>query len=150
MNSKYLELSTFCERVHRLFLEFIKQELFNLGINDINSTQAFILLNMREHVVTIGEVMSRGYYVGSNATYNIKKLMANQYIGQTQSPSDRRAVYLSLTEKGLRLCDELEEVLSRYTVNFSPTFGKMAEIDKCLKFIKKLENFWRCILMREI
>jgi DNA-binding MarR family transcriptional regulator len=148
MKNSCLELPICGEKMHRLFLDIVKQELDNLGIVDINSVQAFILLNVNDNVITMGEVLSRGYYVGSNASYNVKKMIVNSYMKQTPSDYDRRAVYLSLTDKGLELCDKLEGALEAHMSKFSAFISGKSEIDKNLKFLKKVENFWQDILLR--
>jgi DNA-binding MarR family transcriptional regulator len=148
VKKKCLELPIYGEKVRRLFLEIIKQELFYLEVVDINGAQAFILLNMKENVVTMSEVISRGYYVGSNASYNIKKLIVSGYMRQIPSNSDRRSVYLCLTDKGLDLCEKLESSLSTYIDDFDTITDGKSVIDENLKFMKKVETFWQDILLR--
>ena len=61
------------ERLHRLLLDVVKDEFERLKILDINSVQALLLFNIGENEVTAGELKARGYYQGSNVSYNLKK-----------------------------------------------------------------------------
>src|SRR5215472_11419805 len=74
MNDTYIEVISLTERLHRRFLEVVKLELEGLHIHDINNVQALILFNIGEAEMTVGELTLRGCYLGSNVTYNVKKL----------------------------------------------------------------------------
>ena len=63
------------ERLHRLLLDVIKDEFERLGIIDMNPVQALLLFNIGDNEVTAGELKTRGYYQGSNVSYNLKKLV---------------------------------------------------------------------------
>ena len=75
----YLESLALVERLHRLMLDVIKDEFERLGMLEINSVQALLLFNVGENEVTAGELKSRGYYQGSNVSYNLKKLVELGY-----------------------------------------------------------------------
>ena len=88
------------ERLHRLLLDVVKDEFERLGIIDINSVQALLLFNIGDNEVTAGELKTRGYYQGSNVSYNLKKLVEYGYMHHQKCDVDRRAVRVRLTEKG--------------------------------------------------
>ena len=88
------------ERLHRLLLDVVKDEFERLGIIDINSVQALLLFNIGNAELTAGELRSRGYYLGSNVSYNLKKLVDLGFINHQRSRIDRRSVRVSLTPKG--------------------------------------------------
>lgn len=98
--SSYLDTLTLVERLHRLLLDVIKDEFERVGVLDINAVQALLLFNIGENEVTAGELKSRGYYQGSNVSYNLKKLVDMGYMHHQRSEVDRRSVRVSLTEKG--------------------------------------------------
>ncbi len=100
MRKPYYESILLIERLHRHFLEVLKTELDRLGIQDINNVQSLILYNIGEDEMTVGELTARGYYLGSNVSYNVKKMVENGYLGQERSPHDRRSVRVRLSEKG--------------------------------------------------
>src|SRR5712675_3751733 len=107
MNNAYLEVISLVERLHRHFLEVVKLELEGLGIHDINNVQGMMLFNIGVAEMTVGELTLRGCYLGSNVSYNVKKMVENGYLAQQRSRHDRRSIHVSLTEKGIKLRDRL-------------------------------------------
>src|SRR5262245_66456291 len=95
----YLETIALVERLHRECLEVIKADLDRQGIRDLNNVQAMILFNIGDDVLSVGELTNRGYYLGSNVSYNVKKMVENGYLVQERSPHDRRAVHVKLSPK---------------------------------------------------
>ena len=98
----YMEALTLVERLHRRLLDVIKDEFDRAGRSDVNSVQALLLFNIGDSELTAGELRTRGYYLGSNVSYNLKKLVEMGYIHHQRSRMDRRSVRVSLTEKGQR------------------------------------------------
>src|SRR6201992_1373639 len=96
----YLEALTLVERLHRRLLDVIKDEFDRRGRSDINSVQALLLYNIGDKELTAGELRTRGYYLGSNVSYNVKKLVEMGYLHHARSRIDRRSVRISLTDKG--------------------------------------------------
>ncbi len=90
------------ERLHRLLLDVIKDEFERLGRADVNSVQALLLYNIGDAELTAGELTSRGYYLGSNVSYNLKKLVDAGYINHQRSTTDRRSVRVASPKKGRR------------------------------------------------
>jgi DNA-binding MarR family transcriptional regulator len=116
MLEQYLEIIFFTERLHRRMLELVKLELDGLGIRDINNVQAMILFNIGDAEMTVGELTLRGCYLGSNVSYNVKKLVENDYLSYARSVDDRRAAHVKLTDKGRSLRDGLSAMHSRHTL----------------------------------
>src|SRR4030081_3947803 len=100
VQSLYLEALTLVERLHRRLLDVIKHEFDRRGRADINSVQALLLYNIGDKELTAGELRTRGYYLGSNVSYNVKKLVEMGYLHHARSRVDRRSVRISLAEKG--------------------------------------------------
>jgi len=96
----YLDALNLVERLHRLLLDVIKDEFERVGLLEINAVQALLLFNVGDNEVTAGELKSRGYYQGSNVSYNLKKLVDAGYMHHERSEIDRRSVRVRLTEKG--------------------------------------------------
>jgi DNA-binding MarR family transcriptional regulator len=71
----YMEALTLVERLHRRLLDVIKDEFDRAGRSDVNSVQALLLYNIGGAELTAGELRTRGYYLGSNVSYNLKKLV---------------------------------------------------------------------------
>jgi len=97
LKGRYLVSLKLIERLHRLLLDVIKDEFERLGRADVNSVQALLLYNIGDAELTAGELTSRGYYLGSNVSYNLKKLVDAGYISHQRSTTDRRSVRVSLT-----------------------------------------------------
>src|SRR5436853_6024932 len=130
MNTAYLEVISLIERLHRHFLEVVKLELEGLGIHDINNVQGMILYNIGDAEMTVGELTLRGCYLGSNVSYNVKKMVENGYLAQERSLHDRRSIRVRLTEKGVKLRDRVsvmhqrhQELLSQTTITTSDLEG---------------------------
>src|SRR5476651_637384 len=96
----YLEALTMVERLHRRLLDVIKDEFDRRGRSDVNSVQALLPFNIGDKELTAGELRTRGYYLGSNVSYNVKKLVEMGYLHHARSRVDRRAVRISLTDRG--------------------------------------------------
>src|SRR5438093_13150546 len=114
MTNAYLEVISLIERLHRNFLEVVKLELEGLGIHDINNVQGMMLYNIGDSEMTVGELTLRGCYLGSNVSYNVKKMVENGYLAQQRSLHDRRSVHVHLTEKGSELRDSLTAMHGRH------------------------------------
>jgi DNA-binding MarR family transcriptional regulator len=109
----YLETLALVERLHRLLLDVVKDEFERLGIIDINSVQALLLFNVGDNEVTAGELKTRGYYQGSNVSYNLKKLVECGYMHHQKCMVDRRAVRVRLTDKGRRICSIIGDLFQK-------------------------------------
>ena len=93
----YLEALTLIERLHRRLLDVIKDEFDRKGRADINAVQALLLFNIGDKELTAGELRTRGYYLGSNVSYNLKKLVELGFLDHQRSRVDRRSVRIKLT-----------------------------------------------------
>lgn len=142
MKQTYLSLILLIERLHRRFLDVIKSELDRLKIEDINNVQTLILYNIGTENLTIGELTNRGYYLGSNVSYNIKKLVENEYLIQERSPHDKRSFKIKLSDKGLALINKIDTLYQK-NVEQIGAFG-LGEPDllAVTKQLRQLENFW--------
>ena len=139
----YLDSLALVERLHRLLLDVVKDEFERLGILEINSVQALLLFNVGENEVTAGELKSRGYYQGSNVSYNLKKLVELGYMHHQRSEIDRRSVRVRLTEKGRRVRGQLSDLFARHAEGL----GKRGLIDPAAmeninQSLKRMERYW--------
>jgi len=138
----YYEAVLLIERVHRHFLEVVKTDLDQQGIQDINNVQALILHNIGTDEMTVGELTARGYYLGSNVSYNVKKMHENGYLVQERSPHDRRSVRVKLSEKGLVLHKRMGEQLEKQVASLEKGNISAEELTKTNDILRKLERFW--------
>ena len=128
----YLEALTLVERLHRRLLDVIKDEFDRRGRADINSVQALLLYNIGDKELTAGELRTRGYYLGSNVSYNLKKLVEMGFLDHQRSRVDRRSVRIKLTDKGVDVRDIVEQLGGINSEEF-------ATLNKALH---RLERFW--------
>src|SRR6266436_5261508 len=121
MNEEYLEVISLVERLHRQFMEVVKLEIEGLGIHDINNVQGMILFNIGNAEMTVGELMLRGCYLGSNVSYNVKKMVENGYLAHERSVHDRRSIRVRATEKGHALSQKLRKMHQRHLEQLQET-----------------------------
>jgi len=138
----YYEAVLLIERVHRHFLEVVKTDLDRAGIQDINNVQALILYNIGTDEMTVGELTARGYYLGSNVSYNVKKMVENAYLMQERSPHDRRSVRIKLSDKGLKLHKSINDSLEKQVAALSSGQISNDELLHAIEALRKLERFW--------
>ena len=142
MNTSYYEIINLIERLHRQFLDVLKVELERSGIHDINNVQSMILHNVGTDEMTVGELTLRGYYLGSNVSYNVKKMVENGYLVQERSIHDKRSVRVRLSDKGKALNEAISELYKTHETQLEAaglTEEKLSDLNKSLN---ELENFW--------
>ncbi|WP_431300405.1 MarR family winged helix-turn-helix transcriptional regulator [Tabrizicola sp. BL-A-41-H6] len=139
----YLDNLALVERLHRLLLDVIKDDFERIGILEINSVQALLLFNIGENEVTAGELKSRGYYQGSNVSYNLKKLVDLGYMHHQRSEIDRRSVRVRLTEKGRRVRGLLSDLFARHAEAMERRqLIDASGMDDINTSLKRMERFW--------
>ena len=140
---RYLDSLSLVERLHRLLLDVIKDEFERLAILDINAVQALLLFNIGDNEVTAGELKTRGYYQGSNVSYNLKKLVENGYMHHARCDIDRRSVRVRLTPEGQNVRDVVAELFARHAEGLLGkkviTEGELTGINASLK---RMERYW--------
>ena len=139
----YLEALTLVERLHRRLLDVIKDEFDRRSRADINSVQALLLYNIGDKELTAGELRTRGYYLGSNVSYNLKKLVEMGFLDHQRSRVDRRSVRIKLTEKGVDVRDIVEQLYQKHVRTVEQVGGISSEEFSALnKALHRLERFW--------
>ena len=142
MTSAYYDSIQLIERLHRYFLDVVKTELDRKGVQDINNIQAMILHNVGSDEMTVGELTLRGYYLGSNVSYNVKKMTENGYIAQERSVHDKRSIRVKLTDKGRDLHKALEDMFTRHVTKLPEAKIENADLVDLNITMKQLERFW--------
>lgn len=139
VKKEYLELTHLIERLHRRFLDVLRTELNRLGVRDINGVQALLLANIGEEEIIIRDLVERGYYQGSNVSYNIKKLVDFGYLDQQRTPHDKRSVSVKLTPKAIKIVDEIRRLEDRNAEHFT---DNEKELPNVLESLRRLERVW--------
>lgn len=139
----YMEALTLVERLHRRLLDVIKDEFDRSGRSDVNSIQALLLFNIGDAELTAGELRSRGYYLGSNVSYNLKKLVEMGLIHHQRSRMDRRSVRVSLTESGQEIANIVAGVYDRHMKSIEQVGGIAIDDFQMLnRSLQRLDRFW--------
>ncbi len=143
VQSVYLEALTLVERLHRRLLDVIKDEFDRRGRADINSVQALLLYNIGDKELTAGELRTRGYYLGSNVSYNLKKLVELGFLDHQRSRVDRRSVRIRLTDQGQQIREIVETLYAKHMKTVEQVGGISTEEFAVLnKSLHRLERFW--------
>jgi DNA-binding MarR family transcriptional regulator len=142
VKKSYLDTIALIERLHRECLEVIKADLDRQSVRDLNNVQAMILFNIGTDVLSVGELTNRGYYLGSNVSYNVKKMVENGYLIQERSPHDRRAVHVRLSDKAHAVVNKMNEMYERHLKQLTTEIFKNDELDTVNVTLRRLERFW--------
>ncbi|WP_420568138.1 MarR family winged helix-turn-helix transcriptional regulator [Thalassovita sp.] len=139
----YLEALALVERLHRLLLDVIKDEFERVGVLEINPVQALLLFNIGDNEVTAGELKTRGYYQGSNVSYNLKKMVEMGYMHHQRCEIDRRSVRVRLTQKGREIRDLITELFSRHADGLEAK-GVLGPdgITEITSALRRVERYW--------
>jgi DNA-binding MarR family transcriptional regulator len=139
----YLDALSLVERLHRLLLDVVKDEFERVGVLEINSVQALLLFNIGDNEVTAGELKSRGYYQGSNVSYNLKKLVEMGYMHHQRCEIDRRSVRVKLTEQGRKIRNLVADLFARHADGLQQKGVLGADgIDDITRSLKRMERYW--------
>lgn len=150
MKDMYFNLIMLLERLHRLFLEVLRAELDRLKIRDVNNVQSMILYNIGKGQMSVGEIGNRGYYLGSNVSYNLKKMIENGYIVQEASLHDRRSIQIKLSTKGMRLYENLDKAIGQQIDNLKNHSITLEDLDLVTSKARDLESYWSILLSKDL
>ena len=141
--TSYLDALALVERLHRLLLDVVKDEFERVGVLEINAVQALLLFNIGDNEVTAGELKTRGYYQGSNVSYNLKKLVEMGYMHHQRCEIDRRSVRVRLTEKGRNIRDVVGGLFERHAEGLKGK-GVLGDdgIDQITSSLRRVERYW--------
>lgn len=139
----YLDALALVERLHRLLLDVIKDEFERVGVLEINAVQALLLFNIGDNEVTAGELKTRGYYQGSNVSYNLKKLVEMGYMHHQRCEIDRRSVRVRLTEKGRGIRDIVAGLFARHAEGLQSR-GVLGPdgMETITASLRRVERYW--------
>ena len=131
------------ERLHRRLLDVISDDFARRGGDDLSSVQALLLYNIGDEEFSPSELRTRGYYLGSNVSYNIKKLVEMGYLHHAPSRVDRRSVRVSLSEKGRAVHDAIRGLYDKHLRTIGPVGGiSDDDLQGMNQALMRLERFW--------
>jgi DNA-binding MarR family transcriptional regulator len=142
MKEIYFRSVVMIENLHRLFLEVLESTIQDMKIMDINSVQALMLYNIGHDQVAVGELTGRGYYLGSNVSYNLGKMVKNGYVNQESNPHDLRSSRVKLSAKGMELYDKLDKMFLLHGKDLVQSGITDKEFQGIIQTLGHFENFW--------
>lgn len=142
MKKDYLELTQLIERLHRRFLDVLRAELGRMGVKELNAVQALLLSNIGAEEIAIRDLVERGYYQGSNVSYNIKKLTDMGYLEQERSQHDRRSVTVRLTPKALEVVKRIHELEDANADGVAQSGLEPGDLIQSAETLRKIERTW--------
>ncbi|MGX1097649.1 MarR family winged helix-turn-helix transcriptional regulator [Amorphus sp. MBR-141] len=140
----FLDAVKLVERVHRRFLDVVKDEFDRLGRTDVSNVQAVLIYYIGDSAVTASELKTRGYYLGSNVSYNVKKLVEQDLVRQERSDSDKRTVRLTLTETGQEIAAIVEALFDRHIHTMTAISAiDPSDLQAMTTALQRLDRFWQ-------
>lgn len=138
----HLDLLRVVERVHRRYLDLFRLDLGRLGVDELSPSQVMMLFTIGTDELTVRDLIDRGYYLGSNASYNLKRLLETGHIDRTASERDRRSARIRLSEKGRQLCEAVRKMDDSYYRLVARTSEEKRELEIAFKTLQRLEQVW--------
>ena len=142
MSIAYRDLTHLVERLHRRLLDVVRAELTRADINDLNGVQALLLVNVGENEIAVRDLVERAYYLGSNVSYNIRKLTELGYLQQKPTKHDRRSVTVIPTEKAKRAIQAVRDGEVAYAERYGTALAGLSDIETIGEVLKRLEFIW--------
>lgn len=142
MDKGYEELTRLVERLHRRYLDVLRTELSRMGVRDLNGVQALLLANVGSEEIVIRDLIERGYYQGSNVSYNIHKLTDLGYLEQERAAHDKRSVAIRLTDKAIRVVEHVRALEARNAEAFSSDGDAPGAAEQACETLRRLERTW--------
>ncbi|MGQ9367294.1 MarR family winged helix-turn-helix transcriptional regulator [Azospirillum sp. ST 5-10] len=138
----YHEITRIIERMHRRFLDVLRIELARAGVEDISPVQVMMLLNISTGDISVRDLIERGYYLGSNASYNLKQLVDRGYVDRSASPRDRRSARLKLSAKGVELTERLRDMSGSHAGTLIDGEADVGDLETTHRTLRRLERRW--------
>jgi len=142
MTVTHLELANTVERIYRRFADLLRVDLIRLGKDDISPAQVALLFTIGDDELSVRDLLDRGHYMGSNASYNLKQLAESGYVERHVMARDRRSARIKLTRKGHELCESLHEFHEEYHNALTNDLQDQQEMETALRTLRRLEEFW--------
>lgn len=138
-NVRHLDLAREVERVHRRYLDLLRAELMRLGIDDVSPAQVLMLFTIGDDQLSVRDLLERGNYLGSNASYNLKRLLEAAYIEREASSRDRRSAHIRLAPRGHELCAKIRDIDQSYQQLLVRDTEQLRELETTVKTLRRIE-----------
>jgi DNA-binding MarR family transcriptional regulator len=138
----HLDIVRVVERLHRRSLDLMRTDLIKAGITDLSPSQVMMLFTIGSADLSVRELIERGYYLGSNASYILKRLVEGEYIVRMTSERDRRSARVRLSEKGLALCETIRQIDRTYHRLVTRSEDESRDLEITFQTLMRLEKTW--------
>lgn len=138
----YTDLGRIMESMTRRFLDVLRMELARIGVDDLSPTQALMVITIGGEELSVRDLLERGYYLGSNASYNLKHLVEAGYVDRAASQRDRRTARLRLSQRGLGLCEALRTLEASRAEALVRTDAEAGDFETTYRTLRRLERSW--------
>lgn len=128
------------ERMHRRFLDVVRIELERSGVTDISPVQVMMLGAIGDEEISVRDLIERGYYLGSNASYNLKQLVDGGYVDRAAAARDKRSARLKVAAKGKAVLSTLAAVEAKWATPLTKD-GTQA-LEETFRTLLALERSW--------
>lgn len=142
MGITHIEIVRVIERLHRRSLDLIRADLIRAGIDDLSPSQVMMLLTIGQSELSVRDLIERGYYLGSNASYSLKRLVEAEYVVRAASERDRRSARIRLSGKGQKLCNMIKTIDRTYHRLVTRNEEEIRELESTFRTLKRLEEAW--------
>lgn len=140
--TSFHDVARIIERMQRRFLDVVRVELERRGADDLSPVQALMLMLIADDELSVRDLMERGYYLGSNASYNLKNLVESGYVDRAASQRDRRSARLRLSAKGQRLYQELLRLEVAQAEALVRNDADREDLATTYRMLRRLERVW--------
>ncbi len=137
-----LDLPRLIERMHRRYLDVVRLEMARIDVNDISPVQVMMLANIGLEEISVRDLIERGYYLGSNASYNLKQLVDGGYVTRQAAARDKRLARLKLSDRGRKVLDQLHKLDTSLADPMLRGGATTEDFESCYRLLRKLERRW--------
>lgn len=139
----FLKSLSLLEQAHRRLHDVVKDDLERSGERNLTGVQALLIYEIGEEETPASVLRARGAFAGTSLSYNVKKLQEGGYLTQSRSKADKRTVHLKLTERGLKVRDQVANLFDKQAGALEPTASvRHDDLDQLNKTVSRLERFW--------
>lgn len=139
----FLKSLSLLEQAHRRLHDVVKDDLERSGEDSLTGVQALLLYEIGVDETPASALRARGAFAGTSLSYNVKKLQEGGYLNQRRSDEDKRAVRLSLTERGLKVRARVAALFEKQATALEPTASvRFDDLQQMNKTVSRLERFW--------
>lgn len=141
-HANHFELVRVIERMYRRYLDRLRVDLIRIGADDISPSHAMLLFTIGDDDLSVRDLMDRGHYLGSNASYSLKQLVQSGYVDRTASARDRRSARIRLTDKGKSLCQAIKSADEVNQAQIVRNERDRMALEETFALLRKLEVIW--------